>query len=212
MLKLILSVIFIHQVSSLECDSTDSTFNSQDGPCKQCLSINNVAQGCKESESLFYIPFDYCFARSDLEECKCVCQEDNCNSNKELKCKAKESDQLSFRIQYFEQIRFFTPSLKTDTDEFFEYMEANFNGMFEKYGRLQNVSYINTTQKVESVKDGERLTCIDNSGLENGEEVKYEVECEMDQTICKVASTTNTKYVFHFDKNWSQFSYYQLCY
>ena len=89
MLKLILSVIFIHQVSSLECDSTDSTFNSQDGPCKQCLSINNVAHGCKEQES-YYIPFDYCFARSDSEECKCVCQEDNCNSSNELKCKAKE--------------------------------------------------------------------------------------------------------------------------
>ena len=200
MLKLILSVIFIHQVSSLECDSTDSTFNSQDGPCKQCLSINNVAHGCKEQES-YYIPFDYCFARSESEECKCVCQEDNCNSSNELKCKATMIGQLLFRIQYFKQNLFFTPSLKTDTDEFFEYMEANFNGMFERDGQLQNVSYINTTQKVEPLKDGERLTCIDNSRLMNGEEVKYEVECEMDLNICKVATTTNTKYVFHFDKN-----------
>ena len=192
MLKLILSVIFIHQVSSLECDSTDSTFNSQDGPCKQCLSINNVAHGCKEQES-YYIPFDYCFAGSDSEECKCVCQEDNCNSNKELKCKAKESDQLSFRIQYFEQIRFFTPSLKTDTDEFFKYMEANFNGMFEKDGQLQNVSYIDTTQKVEPLKDGERLTCIDNSRLTEGEEIKNNVECEMEEDVCIVKSITNMK-------------------
>ena len=192
MLKLILSVIFIHQVSSLECDSTDSTFNSQDGPCKQCLSINNVAHGCKEQES-YYIPFDYCFARSESEECKCVCQEDNCNSNKELKCKAKESDQLSFRIQYFEQIRFFTPSLKTDTDEFFKYMEANFNGMFEKDGQLQNVSYIDTTQKVEPLKDGERLTCIDNSRLTEGEEIKNKVECEMEEDVCIVKSITNMK-------------------
>ena len=115
-----------------------------------------------------------------------------------MKCKGKESDQLSFRIQYFEQIRYFTPSLKTDTDEFFKYMEANFNGMFERDGQLQNVSYINTTQKVEPLKDGERLTCIDNSRLFKGEEVKYEVECEMDQNICKVATTTNTKYVFHY--------------
>ena len=192
MLKLILSVIFIHQVSSLECDSTDSTFNSQDGPCKQCLSINNVAHGCKEQES-YYIPFDYCFARSESEECKCVCQEDNCNSNKELKCKAKESDQLSFRIQYFEQIRFFTPSLKTDTDEFFKYMEANFNGMFEMDGQFQNVSYINTTRKVEPLKDGETLTCIDNSRLEEGEKIKNKVECEMDEDVCTVKSITNMK-------------------
>ena len=191
MLKLILSVIFIHQVSSLECDSTDSTFNSQDGPCKQCLSINNVAHGCKEQES-YYIPFDYCFARSESEECKCVCQEDNCNSNKELKCKGKESDQLSFRIQYFEQIRYFTPSLKTDTDEFFEYMEANFNGMFERDGQFENVSYINKTQKVEPLKDGERLTCIDNSRLEEGEEIKNNVECKMDEDVCTVKSITST--------------------
>ena len=192
MLKLILSVIFIHQVSSLECDSTDSTFNSQDGPCKQCLSINNVAHGCKEQES-YYIPFDYCFARSESEECKCVCQEDNCNSNNELKCKANVSGQLSFRIQYFKQIRYFTPSLKTDTDEFFKYMEANFNGMFEMDGQLQNVSYIDTTQKVEPLKDGERLTCIDNSRLLEGEEIKNKVECEMDEDVCTVKSITNMK-------------------
>ena len=192
MLKLILSVIFIHQVSSLECDSTDSTFNSQDGPCKQCLSINNVAHGCKEQES-YYIPFDYCFARSESEECKCVCQEDNCNSNNELKCKAKESDQLSFRIQYFEQILYFTPSLKTDAVKFFEYMEANFNGMFERDGQFQNVSYIKTTQKVEPLKDGETLTCIDNSRLLEGEEIKYEVECEIDEDVCTVKSITNMK-------------------
>ena len=197
MLKLILSLICIHQVSSLECDSTDSTFNYQDGPCKQCLSINNTAHGCKK-QGLFYIPFDYCFDRSKSEECRCVCQEDNCNSNNELKCKAKESGELSFRIQYFGQNLYFTPSLKTDTAKFFKYMEANFNGMFEKDGQLQNVSYIDTTQKVKPLKDGERLTCIDNSRLMNGEEVKYEVECEMDQNICKVATTTNTKYVFHY--------------
>ena len=188
MLRLFLSLICIHQVCSLQCDS----INDQDVQCKQCLSINNTAHGCKESE-LFYIPFDYCFARSDSKECKCVCQEDNCNSNNDLKCKAKESDQLSFRIQYYEQNLYFTPSLKTDTDQFFEYMEANFNGMFEIDGQFQNVSYINTTQKVKPLKDGERLTCIDNTRLYKGEEVKYEVECEMDQNVCKVASSTNTK-------------------
>ena len=192
MLRLFLSLIFIHQVSSLQCDY-DPTINYQDNQCKQCQRINNVAQGCKESESLFYIPFDYCFARSDSEECKCVCQENNCNSNRELKCKAKDSDQLSFRIQYFEQIRFFTPSLKTDTDEFFKYMEANFNGMFEKDGLLQNVSYIDATQKVEPFKGGETLTCIDNSKLEEGEEIKNRVECEMDEDVCTVKSITNMK-------------------
>ena len=209
MLKLILSLIFIHQVSSLECKCNQDVFveciKGLDY-CKegfnQCKSVDNVAKGCKKPE-LYYIPFDYCkltkFKDAKPEQCECVCQEDDCNSNVQLECKANVSGQLSFRIQYHQQIGYFTPVLKTEESKFFGYMEANFNGVFERDDQLQNDSYIDTKHKVKPRKDGETLTCIDNSSLPKGEKVKNEANCKKNENVCIVESNTITKYVFRYE-------------
>ena len=52
---------------------------------------------------------------------------------------------------------------------------------------------------VEPLKDGETLTCVDNSRLPKGGKVKNDFDCKKNENVCIVESNTITKYVFHYE-------------
>ena len=73
----------------------------------------------------------------------------------------------------------------------FRYLQENFNGQFYKNDVIDpSISFIESREKGESVKDGEKLTCFDNSKIGQGQS-PTEVECSDGQDTCKIVATND---------------------
>ena len=78
----------------------------------------------------YYIPFDYCFSTPPISnDCKCKCLEELCNESSN-KTKCDGSHNVTFNSEHLGEL---TPLDDTTREDFFRYMEENFDGSFLNY-------------------------------------------------------------------------------